>query len=357
MAKICPDSRSPKAARLPPLDRPTNADSPSNFEQMVEAVEGATAIRVSTKGLWSDDSFGSRMSRVIQGGVTVINGPRPPLINRLLSTMQTCSPAVLLLLALGVFGSAALLIAAILHAAECSDESFGRLFCMTALQLAGGGQAYLDVEVAHIGCMWVATGAEYLVLGLHSSVIGLVVAMILKPSASLVFSETLAIIQRDHKPTVSFRVSHPQGHYVSAFTVKAVWIRPHVTLEGEQKKALTELALNDFRDELEVPVDISHTCCMEQDSPLAVKLAEVGGSWGKMPGFFAITCGGYDEVLQIAVSGVYWYELKKAKAGRSWKEVIVKSKISAVQDGGMPIVNLQALHGVNTWFGNDTLDQ
>ena len=358
-AKVAPQGRLEPLASSVKYKKPDEtpaaamgeADASNNFEQMNNAVEGASATGTIGAGAWSNDSFGLRMSRVIRGGVTVLNGPPPSLLNQLLSFVQSCRPILLVLITLGTFSCAALLIAVVLYTAcTVKSHSFARLFAMAALQMAGGGPTYIDLNEAPVGCVWLGAAAEYLVLAMQSTLVGLMVAILLKPSVSLVFSDTLAIIKREGKPRVSFRVAHPQGHYVSAFTVKAIWIRPQITPEAEKRKGMSELVLDDHRDELDVPIDLSHT--LEPGSPLAAKLAEIG-SWAKVPGFFAITCGGYDEVLQIAISGVHWYELNKARESQSWRELVVRSKISAAQEGGLPVVNLQDLGGVNSWFKND----
>lgn len=289
------------------------------------------------------DSFGYRMARVIEAGVSVRHGPRVPVLNRVLAVTNRIDALPFLALTLAAFLTCAAILAGALYAGECwcvgrrcRGARFWRLVVVAFRQLAVGSDAeYLGdrgAAGAPARCAALASCGDFAALVLQSVVLGIVAAKFTAPMRNrLVFSDKLVEFQRDGSRCLSFRVAHPLGHLLAAFSVTMLWVKPHLTAEGEKRMAFLPLEVAPHRAELDVPLEIAHR--VDENSPLYDASTE---------GFVAVTVGGYDTVLTTEIVGCHWYKLAHVEhaRGRVWHSVVTRSKATAAKEGGRAAVDL-----------------
>ena len=113
---------------------------------------------------------------------------------------------------------------------EFGDENFLRAFFTSVAILTGSA----DTDASEMAmCVGVDTTATFIGLLLQGLLFAVLINKFSKPTVNMMFTSRLCEQVRDGQTRLSFRMAHPQGHFVSSLSISAQWLRPTRSSEGE----------------------------------------------------------------------------------------------------------------------------
>ena len=316
--------------------------------QAVGSEEGGVAEGQGWLGC-TDATFGNDLSVAAQAYIRATEdneciemrrAPPVPLVNGLLATLYTQAWPTLIGYVVAAFVAASLPFAALRQGLGCHDADLLRAFA-TSISILGGS-ANTDAAESLV-CVGLDTGATFAGLALQGLVFAVLVNKFSNPKVDLTFTKRMCEQVRDGQTRLSFRMAHPQGHFVSQLAVSAQWLCPSRSVEGESFVERRVVGIDDdlLGRQLIMPTVVSHT--IDDSSPLAPFRNDLANS----PGLLRITVTGWDEILRTPFTDVRVYPLSQVVRGR-WKPVVVRDFVTAGREGTRAAADLGDLDEILT---------
>mmetsp|Transcript_7539 Transcript_7539/g.12808 ORF Transcript_7539/g.12808 Transcript_7539/m.12808 type:complete len:418 (-) Transcript_7539:309-1562(-) len=304
----------------------------------IESVNDADA-RSSEAPPYIPTSLALAMISSQRQGVEMIRAPPVARTNMALATLSRSSWPQLILITIAAFLIVSLPFADVEAQRSCGDISDGGvgLYIDSFAELIGQSvpESILDQTRS---CLLLETLETFVGLIMQGLLFSVIVTKFSNPKVDLVFSSRLCVLRRDGLRYLSFRMAHPQGHFVSSLACYAVWEYAHSTEEGETylEHAIVNFNERQFGRLLTIPITLTHP--LDASSPLA----SVADDFSQAPGVLRITVTGFDEVLFTQISDTRLLPLSETVSGR-WKDTLIRTVLSCASNGKRPCADLGSL--------------
>ena len=140
---------------------------------------------------------------------------------------------------------------------SCSDLEFPYLMLISFLQITGGSGAGMELQGEKGYCNSVFAINTLLNVAFKSVAFAVLVSKLQTVRPRMYFTPFCVLNFRDKKPVLQMRVLNAQGSILEVAEIRAQWVEPHKTMEGERYGQLHELKLTAFQ-KIKSPISISH---------------------------------------------------------------------------------------------------
>ena len=140
---------------------------------------------------------------------------------------------------------------------SCSDLDFPYLMLISFLQITGGSGAGMELQGEKGYCNSVFAINTLLNVAFKSVAFAVLVSKLQTVRPRMYFTPFCVLNFRDKKPVLQMRVLNAQGSILEIAEIRAQWVEPHKTMEGERYGQLHELKLTAFQ-KIKSPISISH---------------------------------------------------------------------------------------------------
>ena len=267
---------------------------------------GQTPVDVSTRALWEQNEQKPDLNKsgqhALRVGVQMLNAPSVPHMNRFLSNLYLMSWLQLLAAVLTVLVLIACPLGLLMLASGCQlSEVHGGATKLIAISFAGlSGMDIADfLKLPESTLCIVEVGLfRFTAVIIQSALFAVVVTKLIAPRSKFCISRRACVIRRNGKSLLTFRLCHPQGHFVTSLWVSATWNVLRKSAEGENFIQPQPLSFNTgaFNNCLGSIITLSHS--LDDDSPFR----EFADDLSAAPGTLRILVQGYDEILRCQLT-------------------------------------------------------
>jgi hypothetical protein len=176
----------------------------------------------------------------------------------------------------------------------------------------------------------------------QSALFAVVVTKLIAPRSNFCISRRACVIKRNANSLLTFRLSHPQGHFVSGLQVHGTWNVLRKSTQGENFIQPEPIRFNPaaFNYCCSGPCTLSHA--LDEHSPFR----EFADDLNAAPGTLRIVVQGFDEILRCHVTDTRFYALRDpehvcgTKKLQRWKSVQTRGVSESLRLGLPPAYDL-----------------